>query len=452
MSGIQKLFFTIVILLFAGIAKGQLTSSSADSTGNTVFGDKYFIFCSGGGDISKGSLTAESKYADAATFTWEKYDSLANAFVLLTNTYPVTEDSVRSTISKLDDGCYRVTVSSNGNTYQEKAWVLNNWIEVTYTEIPDSSSNCVEFKIWADFDYALLNVYNTSNGERSNVRDSGKFTYIWQQDKNSVSDKLSPLITENLIASETPVEYDLTITDEFGCTGTGSVDYISKVTKADFSVDPTSGEAVLEVAFTNNSINYDSTLWFFYKGSQRITVEQQELNGDPVDSIDFVLYEDAPVFQFEHTGDYKIKLVTVKINDTGNCRDTFYIPKNIEVEASLVEVPNFFSPGNDDVNENWVIKTKSLKSMNVKIYNRWGELVHSWKYSNITSSDYTYEHSVWDGRIGNRLAATGVYFYVISYEGRDIYTSNEDEEGNRQRLGEPVKGVKKGFVHLFRGK
>jgi len=73
--------------------------------------------------------------------------------------------------------------------------------------------------------------------------------------------------------------------------------------------------------------------------------------------------------------------------------------------------------------------------MSVRIYNRWGGLVHSWSYSNIRGRDYTYKHSVWDGRIGNRMASPGVYFYVIRAIGRD---------GAKQN--------KEGFVHLFRDK
>ena len=66
--------------------------------------------------------------------------------------------------------------------------------------------------------------------------------------------------------------------------------------------------------------------------------------------------------------------------------------ENIVVETSLVDVPNVFTPNGDGNNDEFVVFTQSLKSMNIRIYNRWGGLVHSWKYSNIRESDYTHKH------------------------------------------------------------
>lgn len=452
-----KGYSIIVMLLLAFNSNAQIKSDYADDAGTTEFGDRYYIFCATMQNSSMGSLTVTSDFDAKSTFEWEKYDSLSNSFQPLGNGYSIGGDTLQSNISGLDDGCYRVTISAGSMMAQAQAWVLNNWIEVSYTEIPDSSSLCDEFKIWADFEYAPLNVYNTETGARSSVRVTNEFTYQWEQDGNFVAAVQSPYVYE-LIASDTPVPYQLTITDEFDCTGTGTVNYDSKVPKSEFTYDPSEGEAVLEVTFTNTSINYDSTLWFFYKENFQYSLEVKDAEGADVDSIDFILYDDAPVYSFENSGEYRVKLVTVKINETGNCRDTMYMEPGtiIDVQSSLVDVPNFFSPNADGANDEWVIQTRSLRTMNVRVYNRWGGLVHSWKYSNITSSDYTYEHSVWDGRIGNRMAAPGVYYYVITYEGRDVYKENPTEEEQRiqltDRVGKTVKETKKGFVHLFREK
>lgn len=453
----HKSILLIGILLLATVAKGQLISDDAVDAGTTEFGDLYFIFCAETRDDGVGDLSIESDFATASTFYWEKYDTVSNAFVEVTNT-TINSDTLQSTILGLKDGCYRVTVESDGNSYTKQAWVLNNWIEMTYAEIPDSSSTCDGFKIWADYEYSPLTVYNTETGEKGSIRSThNNFKYLWEQDGEPVSNELNPYIM-NLIASETPVPYTLTISDDFGCTGVGSVDYNSKVPESAFTVDPMEGEAVLEATFTNSSINYDSTLWFFYKDDFRYSLEVQDANGAKVDSVDFVLYDDAPVYNYENSGQYRVKLVTVKINDTGNCRDTFYMEPGtyINVKESLVEIPNVFTPNGDGTNDVWMIKSQSLKSMNVKIYNRWGGLVYSWKYSNITSSDDTYEHLVWDGRIGKRMAAPGVYFYVVTWEGRDIYHDDPTQEEQKvqltSRIGKPVKGTEKGFIHLFRQK
>lgn len=438
------LFFFLVISFCATNSEAQITSVDASYSGVTKFGDDYYVFCATSKDDAKGSLLAQSMGFGNAVFTWEKYDSIAKLFVPYTGAQQ--DDSLQSYINNLDDGCYRVTIDANGNIADpQQAWVLHDWIMVTKTEIPDSSSLCAGFKILAEFDFAPLIIYNTNTGDNSTVRiKTNPFYYEWYQGSTLVSTELNAYVSLP-IASNTSVKYDLVITDkDFGCTGEGTVDYDSKVPESVFTADPMEGEAVLEVNFSNSSINYDSTYWFFYKDAYQISKEIEESNGEPVDSIDFILNEDAPFYEYKLSGEYFVKLVTVNENLTGNCYDTLKLESFINVLDTLVEVPNFFSPNGDNINDEFVVKTQSLKSMNIKIFNRWGGLVHSWKYSNITSSYYTYEHSVWDGRIGSRMASPGVYYYVIQYEGRQV-----DYDRKRERN---VKGTKKGFIHLFRSK
>ncbi len=89
-------------------------------------------------------------------------------------------------------------------------------------------------------------------------------------------------------------------------------------------------------------------------------------------------------------------------------------------------VPNAFSPGNDGVNDTWVIPLlKSYPNFSLEVYNRWGNLVY----------DYHNEGRVqpvwWNGRSNGRLnyshdiLPTGTYYYVISFN-----------DGNR----EPIVG------------
>lgn len=447
MHKISYFFLTILVLTGSlGMAQ-ELTSPNANYSNKTDFGDLFYIFCANDENTAIGSLIAESPFPERSTFTWEKYERASNSFITYNGN--ISSDTLYSTASNLNDGCYRVTIESNGSSTQLKAWVLHNWIKVTKAEIPDSSSNCDEFIIWADFEYAPLTVYNTTNGQASSVRNASKeFTTRWYQNGELVRSYISPRI-EPPIASDTPVTYDLIVEDEFGCQGTGAVDYISKVTLAAFTADPMNGEAVLEVNFTNNSINYDSTIWFFYKESFNISQEIKEADGQPIDSVDFILYEDSPMHRYEMAGEYLVRLVTVKVNETGNCYDTLYMAPGtfINIDTTFIKVPNVFTPNGDGKNDVFVIETTSMRKLNIKIFNRWGGIVHKWDYSNIESSDYTIEHSVWDGKIGSRMASPGVYYYIIEYEGRSLVQNEED-----RRYGRPVKGIQKGFIHLFRGR
>jgi gliding motility-associated-like protein len=429
----------IVLVLSVTILNAQLTSNISPVTGTTA-NDDVFIFCTNGPGSADGLLTATSRTGVSSTFSWEVYDTISAGFVPF-DAIVSYEDTLKQTIIRLENGLYRVTINSGGTVINYQAWVLNNWIEITRTEIPDSSSTCEGFQIWADYTYAPLYYYNIQTNERRPIRRINKpFDFKWYRDGEWVFSSLNPYSLP--IPSKDPIKHQLTVIDQFGCqspSGQGAVDYYSKVPKSDFTADPLTGEAVLRVTFTNKSFNYDSILWCFYKDNNIIKREIEENDGQMVDSIDFVLLENAPVYEYEWAGEYKVKVVTVKVNPTtGNCYDTLYMKPGefINVDTALVEAPNVFTPNGDGVNDVFAVKTQSLKSMSIHIYNRWGGLVHSWSYSNIRGRDYTYEHSVWDGKIGGRMASPGVYFYVISVVRRD---------------DKPTK-PKQGFVHLFRNK
>ncbi len=444
MNRIIFIALSLLMCLFSFSLKAQLTAPEADSS-LTLYGEDFHVFCATSPLEANGELLATTIDGTNASFTWQKYNPESDNFEYFSPT--LTEDSLSSEIRNLDDGLYRVRIETDDLTSEwQEAWVLNNWIQVTETDIPDSTSTCTNFKIKADFDFAPLVVNSPTQGEiQLRFQQKEEFFVEWTKDGELIRRQLSPDVMTP-VASDTPVRYNLYIEDDFGCSAEDFVEYISKVPESKFEANPMEGEAVLEVEFANNSINYDSTYWFFYKDNYVLSREYLENNNEPVDSIDFVLFEEQPVHEYKKSGEYKVKLVTVKVNETGNCRDTLYMEPGtfINVLPSLVEVPNFFTPNGDNMNDEFVIKTQSLKSLNITIFNRWGGQVHSWKNSNIVSSDDTYAHSVWDGHLGRRLASPGVYYYVIKYEGRDI-----DEEDDK---GRPVEGTKTGFIHLFREK
>jgi len=440
-----KFFLSLLVFLsFFGFAKAQIISPYADKVTETNYPtgaeDSVYIFCAGDEFEQNGSLTAQSFSAVSSTFSWEVYDSISGSFQPFNGI--VNSDTVSSTIRNLGSGLYRVKVSSGGAETSFRAWVFNNWIKVTKAEIPDSSSTCDGFQIWAAYEKASLYYFDTNTNERYDLRNQNiKDKFNWSKGGEDVFSSLNPYVAPPE-ASNSPIKYKLVITDEFKCTGEGSVDYDSKVPKAAFTADPMSGEAVLKVTFDNRSVNYDSVYWFFYKDDDIVKKEVAEAIKNKedvvVDSVDFVLTDDAPVYEYERTGKYRVRLVTVHINETtGNCNDTLYMEPGvfINVDTSLVVLPNVFTPNGDGANDEYVIKSQSLKSLSIKIYNRWGGLVHSWSYSNIRSSDYTIEHSIWDGKIGSRMASPGVYYIVARAVGRD------DKEY-----------TKTGFIHLFRQK
>lgn len=433
----QKYFFSILIFLLISFElSAQITvenyAESISVRYNDGNSDDLYIVC-GEKDDNNITILATASSGTSSTFTWEKYDTLSASFQWYAD--GAINDTLTSTLTNIEEGCYRVMISDSHTLEVAQAWVIQNWI-LPEAIIPDSSSVCDYFKIVGSFTASTLSYFDLSDNSKVNLRtDFSDFTYYWKYDGSAVSSDLSPTI-QDPIASETPLAYTLEIEDEYGCTGTTTVDYISKVPKAAFDYDPESGEAVLEVTFTNNSINYDESFWNFSKKFKDIALELAESKTGEVDSINFILEEEAPVYEFEEVGTYSVYLVTAKNNSTGTCYDTTWMQSPyIVTDESLIDAPNFFTPNGDGENDQFIIRSKSLKRCTIKIYNRWGGLVHSWKYTNIRSNDYTYEHSVWDGKVGRRYASPGVYYYFISAEGRD---------GKKHKL--------KGFVHLFRQK
>lgn len=72
-----------------------------------------------------------------------------------------------------------------------------------------------------------------------------------------------------------------------------------------------------------------------------------------------------------------------------------------------IYVPNAFSPNKDGINDTFKIKGTDITKFQMKIFNRWGELIYS-------GTDFT------DGWTGNQLgnkAPDGLYHYEISYDG-----------------------------------
>jgi len=155
----------------------------------------------------------------------------------------------------------------------------------------------------------------------------------------------------------------------------------------------------------------------------------------PYDSILIVFYDENPLYTFENSGAYQVKLVSKKVSEFHVCVDTFYLPKYVVVDTTYVEVPNVFTPNGDGTNDEFVVKFWSVLNIKISIFNRWGKIVHIWEKDNVRGFENTWQESVWDGRSGGRYASPGVYYYVVETRGRD---------GKNHWA--------KGFFHLFRGK
>jgi gliding motility-associated-like protein len=431
----SKAFFFLVIFGFMSIIPGFLRAqisgpghSGSDKTSYPVFNatDSIFVFCTQSEGLATGVLRANTILEGTKTFLWEKYNPASATFEFQ---FSESVTTLFSEIRDLADGCYRATITQGENTIIQRAWVFNNWI-TSAAEITES--NCDWFKLNGEFTTAELKYYDLSNNIELTLFKDTKLQ--WKVVDGVVATVLSPQIfnppTQN-------TDYILRVYDKYNCEGLSTVNYVSIVTKANFTVDKQNGEAPLVVKFTNTSENgtpgaYE---WFFFRNLDDIKKESEGSTA-VIDSIEIVAYDDAPVYTYENTGTYMVKLVSKKITGNQACVDTFYLENYILIEESLIEAPNVFTPNGDGTNDMFVIKFKSMQSLSIDIFNRWGKRIHHWQSGDVRGFEGTWTETVWDGRgMGGKYASPGVYYYAIKGEGRDGVTRR-----------------KEGFFHLFRDK
>ena len=420
-----------LLVLIPGFIQAQISapgSAGSDKTNYPVFNetDSIYVFCAPDEAAATGVLRANTAWTGTKTFTWEKYNSGSASFDFY---FSESTSSQNSEISSLDDGCYRVTITQGDNTYIERAWVFNDWFTsaATITE-----SNCDWFKLQGEYATGQLKYYDLANNAELTVNKDVRVQ--WKKGDENVATVLSPQIFNPPAAN---TDYTLVVYDKFDCQSSSVVTYNSLVTKANFTIDKQNGEAPLIVTFSNISENGTpgSYEWFFFRDLDDIK-KDSEGSTSPVDSIEVVAFDNSPVYTYDYSGTYMVKLVSKKITGSTVCVDTVYLPSYIIVDTSFVAVPNVFTPNGDGTNDEFVVKFWSMQSIDIEIFNRWGKRVHSWKSGDIRGFDNTWTETVWDGRLmGGRYASPGVYYYNVVGMGRD---------GNRRRAH--------GFFHLFRDK
>jgi len=423
------LFFTFFVLMISvpRFLQAQISApgaSGSDKTNYPVFNetDNIYVFCTPSEGSEIAVLRANTDWNGTKTFLWEKYNSGSAGFELY---FSESTANQSSEINGLADGCYRVTITQAANTFIERAWVFNDWF-TSKADIPES--NCDWFKLTGEYATDTLKYYDLENNSELLVNKDIRVQ--WLNGSEVIATVLNPQVfnppTKN-------TDYTFRVYDKFSCESTAIVTYNSIVTKAAFSIDKQNGEAPLTVTFTNNSENGTPSgyEWFFFRDLDEIKRES-EGSTTPVDSIMIVAFNDSPVYTYENSGTYMVKMVS----KTKFCVDTVYLPNYIVADTSFILVPNVFTPNGDGNNDEFVVKFWSMQSIEIDIFNRWGKRVHHWDSGNIQGFEGTWTETVWDGKgMGGRYASPGVYYYNVLGEGRD---------GQKRRAH--------GFVHLFRDK
>ena len=211
-------------------------------------------------------------------------------------------------------------------------------------------------------------------GEALQLEASGGDRYAWfpvdgLDNPNIANPKVSPADT---------TQYKLFIENNNGCTFLDSltINVIPHV-EVDVQIERNNlCDGSREISIFNNSNNMTQVLWDFGDGQR-----SDEL---------------APTYAYEADGFYELKGVLLN----NKCEQVF----SQEVPVLQMFVPNIITRNADGFNDKFVID--SAFPVNLKIFNRWGNLVYE-------QADY---QNNWDGGGLN----TGVYFYETILPNREI--------------------------------
>jgi gliding motility-associated-like protein len=182
--------------------------------------------------------------------------------------------------------------------------------------------------------------------------------------------------------------YTVTGTDANGCVNTDNVTVNTlPMPVASITADEQTGYPVLPVTFTNNSTNASSFAWDFGNGQVLTTTNTNNQN-----------------MSYSSPGTYIVQLVA----GNGFCTvmDTLHILV-IPFPDPIVYVPNVFTPNGDGSNDTFTIDTDFAESLDVQIFNRWGNVVK--EISGLNES--------WNGLVDNKEASDGVYFFKYTVTG-----------------------------------
>ncbi len=209
---------------------------------------------------------------------------------------------------------------------------------------------------------------------------SGGATYVWTNGATN-GQAFQPAIGTNT--------YTVTGTDANGCVNTDVITItVLPVPVAGMVQDVTQGYPVLTVTFSNTSTYSTSYIWSF--GAGPVPTNN---TGNQTQS-------------FGNAGTYDIILLA----SNGICSDTAHSTVIVlPFPPPEIFVPNVFTPNNDNANEEFWIDVKYGASIEVQIFNRWGNMMYE-------MDDFA---DRWDGNLNGNPVSDGVYFFKYSVVGID---------------------------------
>jgi len=148
---------------------------------------------------------------------------------------------------------------------------------------------------------------------------------------------------------------------------------------AAFSSLPAPPETNVPISYPNRSIDATRYVWDFGDGASSTEVN--------------------PVHQFSKTGTYRTCLTAY---NSSSCPSVAC--KDVETEiVPIIGLPTAFSPNGDGENEILFVRGAAIKTMDLKIFNRWGQMIF----------ESTSQAVGWDGTYQGQPQPIDAYGYVL---------------------------------------
>jgi gliding motility-associated-like protein len=313
-----------------------------------------------------------------------------------------------SALNDLDEGGYSVNIS-NGAGYNTSlvAWIF---LDKPYSFARLQNYTCDYVALSGKAAIDTFYYRDVLNGTQVKLPNGVRF--LWSSDpSSSIPHPDFEINPQTFNPPLVDVTYKLQVTDSLGCSNESSFFYESIHVKADFSADPTDGEAPLEVTLTDKSV--------------RAAIYKWEFGDDTISRL-----SNPEPHTYYIPGDYYVKLT---IESELHCIDVSDSIK-IKVDPSLLEIPNVFTPDGDGLNDNFMVEKSSLKYISMDIFSRSGIKV----YGFYGQGEMLKAWEGWNGNVNRSSikASPGVYFYIIKAMGWDDKKYDSKEH--------------RGFVYLYR--
>jgi len=218
-------------------------------------------------------------------------------------------------------------------------------------------------------------------------------------------------------ADNLPANYSYTVTviDANGCTKdtttivyTEPIEFDANVTTINYA-GPFHGP--MNISFIDSTESYEpySFVWTFPNPPLEVSVTGVNQSDNHVFVHEFSETEFDTDYLNSLFGDDSSNVYVMLTNDVTGCQDS--VKFLIEVQG-IPEVNNVFTPNQDGINDEFSFSEYAMESVDVQIFNRWGQLVYTW----VGSDKY------WKGvGVDGEDLSQGVYFYVFEGKGVDGY-------------------------------